>query len=430
MNILLIGNGGREHAIAWKLRQSHHTNNLFIAQGNAGTSKIGTNISLDVNNIELLKKFVINNKIEMIVVGPEAPLANGLKDKLEKEGFLKDIHFIGPSSKGAKLESSKSFAKEFMKKNNIPTASHISVTLDTIKDGYDFIYNLTPPYVLKADGLAAGKGVIITDTKSEALATLDEMLKGKFGNASKKVVIEEFLKGIEVSVFILTDGKEFVLLPEAKDYKRIYDGDKGPNTGGMGNVSPVSFANEEFMQKVKDRIIIPTIRGLKKESIHYKGFIFFGLMNVEGNPYVIEYNVRLGDPEAQTILPLVENDLVEMFTALSEERIDTIKIKKLNKYSATVVLASKGYPNNYSKGKIIKNLEYVTDSLVFHAGTKIDENNNIVTSGGRVLAITSIADTLEEALKKSYNSAQIIDFEGKTYRKDIGQDILNWIKNA
>ncbi len=422
MNILLIGSGGREHALAWKIRQSIHADNLFIAPGNAGTAKLGTNISLDINNPELVKTFVTNNNIDMIVVGPEAPLADGLKDKLKE--ILQNIHFIGPSAEGAKLESSKSFAKEFMQRYNIPTAAHLDVTIETIKKGYDFIDSMHPPYVLKADGLAAGKGVIITESKAQAYTALDEMLKGKFGSASHKVVIEEFLQGIEVSVFVLTDGKNYVILPEAKDYKRIYDGDKGPNTGGMGNISPVPFATEEFMAKVESQIIAPTIKGINKEGIDYKGFIFFGLMNVQGEPYVIEYNVRLGDPEAQTILPLIENDMVEMFTAVSEERVDTIKIKRSGKFAATVVLASRGYPEKYEKGKIIKNLDSVTDSIVFHAGTKYDENGNIVTNGGRVLAITSLGNSMDEALEKSYKSAEIIDFEGKTYRKDIGRDLL------
>jgi phosphoribosylamine--glycine ligase len=422
MNILLIGSGGREHALAWKLRQSIHTDNLFVAPGNAGTAKIASNISLDINNPELVKNFVENNNIEMIVVGPETPLANGLKDKLQD--ILHNVHFIGPSAHGAKLESSKSFAKKFMQKNNIPTAAHIDVTQENIKEGYDFIDKQKAPYVLKADGLAAGKGVIITESKAEAYTTLDEMLKGKFGTASHKVVIEEFLEGIEVSVFVLTDGKNYVLLPEAKDYKRIYDGDKGPNTGGMGNISPVPFADKEFMGKVEEQIIKPTIKGLNSDNIDYKGFIFFGLMNVKGNPYVIEYNVRLGDPEAQTILPLVENDFVELLVATSEERLDTVSLIKSNKTAATVILASRGYPNKYKTGKIITGLDEINDSIIFHAGTKLDENGNIITSGGRVLAITSLGKNIKEALSKSYKSAEIIKFEGKYYRKDIGQDLL------
>ncbi len=427
MNILLVGSGGREHALAWKIKQSLHADNLFIAPGNAGTAQLGTNISLDIRNPELIKTFVTNNHIDMIVVGPEAPLAEGLKDNLKE--ILHNIHFIGPSAEGAQLESSKSFAKGFMQRNHIPTAAHLDVTIETIKKGYDFIDSMHPPYVLKADGLAAGKGVIITESKAQAYTTLDEMLKGKFGRASEKVVIEEFLQGIELSVFVLTDGKNYVILPEAKDYKRIYDNDKGPNTGGMGNISPVPFATKEFMTKVESQIIAPTIKGIHKEGIDYKGFIFFGLMNVQGNPYVIEYNVRLGDPEAQTILPLIENDIVEMFTAVSEEKVDTIQIRHSGQHAATVVLASRGYPERYEKGKIIKNLDSVTDSMVFHAGTKYDENGNIVTNGGRVLAITSLGNTMEEALEKSYQSAEIIDFEGKTYRKDIGRDLLKLVSD-
>ena len=426
MNILLIGSGGREHAIAWKLRQSIHTNKLFVTPGNAGTAQIADNISLDINNPELVKEFVRNNNIEMIVVGPEAPLADGIKDKLND--ILHNIHFIGPSAEGAQLESSKSFAKKFMARHNIPTAAYLEVTRENIKEGYDFIDQQKPPYVLKADGLAAGKGVIITESKAEAYTTLDEMVKGKFGKASHKVVIEEYLEGIEVSVFALTDGKNYVILPEAKDYKRIYDGDKGPNTGGMGNISPVPFATEEFMNKVEERIIKPTVNGLNSENIDYKGFIFFGLMNVNGNPYVIEYNVRLGDPEAQTILPLIENDFVELLVATSEERLDTVSIIKSNQTAATVILASGGYPEKYQKGKIIKGLEDVEESIVFHAGTKIDENGNIVTAGGRVLAITSLGRNITEAVNKSYRSAEKINFEGKYYRKDIGQDLIKMIE--
>ncbi len=425
MNILLFGSGGREHAIAWKLIQSPHTDNLYVAPGNAGTAAIANNISLQPTDIENIKTFVHNNNIDMIIVGPEAPLAEGIKNKLLE--ILDNVHFIGPSKEGAMLESSKSFAKGFMKKHGIPTASYVEVTRNNIRKGYDFIDNLVPPYVLKADGLAAGKGVIITDSKAEAYATLDEMLKGRFGRASEKVVIEKFLSGVEVSVFVLTDGKSYVMLPEAKDYKRAYDNDEGPNTGGMGNISPVPFADTVFMNKVKERIIEPTIKALNEDNIDYKGFIFFGLMNANGDPYVIEYNVRLGDPEAQTILPRIKNDFVELLVAVSEGRLDTVFMNISDQVAATVVLASGGYPSNYEKGKEIRGLNKITDSIIFHAGTKLTDDGRIVTNGGRVLAVTSLGNTMEEALKKSYESVAKIDFEGKFYRKDIGEDLIKYL---
>jgi len=424
MNILLLGSGGREHALGWKLAQSTKMDNLFIAPGNAGTAAIGKNISLSPNDFYAVRQFVLANNINMVIVGPEDPLVNGIHDFFLEDENLKNIPVIGPVRKAAMLEGSKEFAKQFMNRHNIPTAAYKSFTKDTLHEGIEFINNSRPPYVLKADGLAAGKGVVICPTSEEASAELHSMLmESKFGNASAKVVIEEFLKGIELSVFVLSDGKTYKLLPEAKDYKKIGEGDQGPNTGGMGSVSPVSFADKSFMDKVEQRIIIPTIEGLKKDNIDYKGFIFFGLINVDGNPFVIEYNCRMGDPEAESVIPRIQNDLVDLFLAVSSQQLEKEVILTDIRFTGTIMLVSKGYPDQYEKGKVITMKEGI-DSLVFHAGTKTDtESGKCVTNGGRVIAVASFGNTMEEALQKSYRNASKIEFEGKQYRKDIGFDL-------
>jgi len=422
MNVLLIGSGGREHALAWKINQSKKLQKLYIAPGNAGTSDFGENIALDVNNHNEVKHFVLQQSINMVVIGPEQPLVDGFVDFFHSDDSLKNIPVIGPVKAGAMLEGSKDFAKNFMQKYNIPTARYKSFSKDTVKEGKDFLATLKPPYVLKADGLAAGKGVIILDVLKEAQDTLDSMLGGKFGKAGDIVVIEEFLKGIEVSVFVITDGKSYKILPEAKDYKRIGEGDTGPNTGGMGAVSPVPFADEVFMNKVEDRIIKPTINGLKSENINYNGFIFIGLMNVNGNPYVIEYNVRMGDPETEVVIPRIKSDILELFESTTNQKLDDYKLEIESRCCTTVMLVSNGYPGDYKKGMQIMNLNKTRDSLIFHAGTKF-EGNSIVTNGGRVIAVSSFGDTMQQALEKSYKNAECIAFNGKYYRKDIGFDL-------
>ncbi|MDD2563710.1 MAG: phosphoribosylamine--glycine ligase [Salinivirgaceae bacterium] len=422
MKILLLGSGGREHAIAVKLKNSKYTKELYIAPGNAGTANEGTNIALNPTDFEEIRTFVLKQGVNMVVVGPEEPLVKGIANFFLSLPELANIPVIGPSAEGAKLEGSKQFAKEFMIKYKIPTAQYLTVTAKNVGEGIDFLNNIKKPYVLKADGLAAGKGVIITSDLEEAIDTLQKMLDGMFGKAGNSVVIEEFLDGIEVSYFVLTDGNEYVLLPEAKDYKRIGDGDTGPNTGGMGAVSPVPFCNKEFSDKVIKQVIEPTIRGLKTEHINYKGFVFIGLMNVNGEPFVIEYNCRLGDPETEVIIPRIENDLVELFNAVHQQSLRQQIIKTNEKTAVTVVVASKGYPNDYSKGETIDNLDSITDSIVYHAGTK-KENLKTVSNGGRVLAITSIGIDIEEARNKSYKSIDKIGWESKTYRKDIGNDL-------
>ncbi len=427
MNILLLGSGGREHTMAWKLAQSPLLKKLFIAPGNAGTGKVGENINLNISNFQSIKEFVLAKQINMVVVGPEAPLVAGIVDFFANDTDLAGISVIGPGKAGAKLEGSKAWAKQFMQANNIPTAGFLEVMSQNIKEGFSFLEKLSPPYVLKADGLAAGKGVIIIDNLKEAKAELQSMLSGKFGKASQKVVIEEYLKGIELSVFFITDGDHVLLLPEAKDYKRIGEGDSGPNTGGMGAVSPVPFADSDFIEKIKNRIIQPTITGLKARGITYHGFVFLGLMNVNGNPYVIEYNVRMGDPETEVVLPRLKTDLVELFTALDQNRLDKINVAFDDQTAVTVMLVSKGYPGSYEKGKMITGIDKPTESIIFHAGTT-SENNQILTNGGRVIAVTAMGKNLEEALKKSYATIETIRFEGKTYRKDIGQDLKILLK--
>ena len=422
MNVLILGSGGREHAMAWKIRSSSYLNNLFIAPGNAGTALLGTNVSIDVTDFSSLKSFSLKNDIDMIVVGPEVPLVEGVYDFFRDDEDICHIAIIGPSKEGAQLEGSKDFAKNFMNRHNIPTAQFKTVTLDNIDEGNDFLDSMTSPYVLKADGLASGKGVLIIDNINYAKQMLAEMLNGKFGNASKSVVIEEFLKGIECSVFVLSDGSSYKILPVAKDYKRIGEGDSGLNTGGMGAVSPVAFADEAFMQKVKSRIVEPTVAGLRKENIDYKGFIFLGLINVEGEPKVIEYNVRMGDPESEVVIPLIKSDLLELFIGVTTETLSQKSLEIDKRHAVTVMMVSGGYPEEYQKEKIIEGLDTVLDSNVFHAGTKMVDGK-VLTAGGRVLAVTSFGKSMKEALQTSYNNINKINFENSYYRKDIGFDL-------
>jgi phosphoribosylamine--glycine ligase len=423
MNVLILGSGGREHALAWKIARSTLLSRLFIAPGNAGTSEEGTNLPIDINNFDEVKEAVLKNKIELVVVGPEAPLVKGIADFFARDEQLSKISVIGPGVRGAMLEGSKDFAKEFMFKNKIPTARYKSFLPEELEEGKKFLQTLNPPYVLKADGLAAGKGVLILESIDEAKRELESMLSGKFGKASEKVVIEEYLDGIELSVFVLTDGNSYLTLPEAKDYKRIGEGDTGLNTGGMGAISPVPFADEEFMSKVDEKIIKPTIDGLKNEGISYKGFVFLGLMNVNGEPYVIEYNVRLGDPEAEVVLPRIKTDLLSLLKAAGKSSLKKEEISFDERTVTTVMLVSGGYPGNYEKGKLIEGEQDIEDSVVFHAGTKLNEKAEVLSNGGRVIAVSSYGSTMEEALEKSYKNADKINFEGKYYRKDIGFDL-------
>jgi phosphoribosylamine--glycine ligase len=425
MNILLLGSGGREHAIAWKVSESPHVGKLFIAPGNAGTSGVGTNVPLSPGDFPAIRQFVISKEIGMVIVGPEDPLVNGIHDFFLVDEHLKNIPVIGPVRKAAMLEGSKEFAKQFMNRHGIPTAAYQSFTTDTLEEGLAFISSSKPPYVLKADGLAAGKGVVICHTAVEARAELYSMLKdSKFGAASARVVIEEFLNGIELSVFVLSDGSTYRILPEAKDYKKIGEGDTGPNTGGMGSVSPVSFAGKLFMEKVEQRIIIPTIEGLKKENIDYRGFIFFGLIKVDSDPYVIEYNCRMGDPEAESVIPRIQNDLIDLFLAVASQQLEKTEIRTDPRFTGTVMLVSKGYPEAYEKGKVITVTDEIRESILFHAGTKaVSSSGETVTNGGRVIAVTSFGDSMREALDRSYENAGKIEFEGKQYRRDIGFDL-------
>lgn len=422
MNILILGSGGREHALAWHMQNSKNLNNLYIAPGNAGTAAVGTNVAISPTDFAALKDFSLANKVDMIVVGPEVPLVEGVYDYFKNDDSTKHISVIGPSKEGAQLEGSKDFAKDFMNRHNIPTARHKTITPSTIDEGYQFLESLTPPYVLKADGLAAGKGVLIINDIEEAKGLLNEMLGGMFGSAGNMVVIEEFLDGIECSVFVLTDGVSYKILPVAKDYKRIGEGDTGLNTGGMGAISPVSFANDEFMAKVEERIVIPTVEGIRKENIDYKGFIFIGLIKVGDDPKVIEYNVRMGDPETEVVIPLVKSDLVELLAAVANQNLDSKTLEIDNRFATTVMMVSGGYPGDYESGKTITGIDNIEGSVVFHAGTKLD-GNNVVTAGGRVLAVTSYGDTMDEALKNSYNNINKIEFEGNYCRKDIGFDL-------
>ena len=425
MDILLLGSGGREHAIAAKIAESPQCSKLYIAPGNAGTSQCGENVALDNNDFEAIRKFVLEKRIGMVVVGPEAPLVAGLQDFFARDEALRQVAFIGPSRQGAQLEGSKDFAKAFMQRHGIPTAAYRSFTQETLEEGIAFLHTLQPPYVLKADGLAAGKGVLILDRIEEAEHELREMLAhAKFGQASAKVVIEEFLKGIELSVFVLTDGVHYSILPSAKDYKRIGEGDTGLNTGGMGSVSPVPFADETFMRKVEERIVRPTVQGIQAEKMDYKGFIFLGLMNKGGDPYVIEYNVRMGDPETESVFPRIQSDVVELFKQTWNGTLDRSELRISPQTAACVMMVAGGYPGSYAKGLPIQGVEQVKGSLVFHAGTKRDAAGQLLTNGGRVLCVTSFADDLAAALTKSYAAVRDIRWQDCYYRRDIGKDLM------
>ena len=423
MNVLILGSGGREHAFAWKIAKSSSCNNLFIAPGNAGTAEVGNNVEIGVNDFESIKKFVLSEGIEMVVVGPEDPLVNGIYDFFKEDEELQNISLIGPSKEGARLEGSKEFAKEFMIRHEIPTAKYQAFTKDNLEEGYAFLESLDAPYVLKADGLAAGKGVLILDDLQGAKDELKAMVADKkFGKASSTVVIEEFLSGIELSVFVLTDGDSYKILPSAKDYKRIGEGDTGLNTGGMGAISPVPFADRFYIEKVEREIVKPTVEGLKKDGITYKGFIFIGLINVKGQPKVIEYNVRMGDPETEVVIPRIKSDLLNLLKGIDDGTFSEKDLNINEQAATTVMLVSGGYPEAYEKGKAISGTEDIKESIVFHAGTK-NENEQLRTSGGRVIALTSFGGNIEEALTKSFASAEKISFKGKYYRKDIGFDL-------
>ncbi|HEX6225900.1 MAG TPA: phosphoribosylamine--glycine ligase [Chryseolinea sp.] len=426
MNILVIGNGGREHALCWKIRQSHLCDQIFVAPGNAGTSMIAENVAININDFAGLAAFCVKKEIQLVIVGPEGPLVNGIRDFFESDPQLKNILMVGPGKAGAQLEGSKDFSKQFMIRHHIPTAKARAFEASDLTQAFDYISTCKPPIVLKADGLAAGKGVIISLSQGEAKAVIKEMLVNKkFGEASAKVLIEEFLNGIELSVFVLTDGRDYVILPEAKDYKRIGEGDLGLNTGGMGAVSPVSFANSAFMAKIEERVVKPTIFGLQEEGIEYKGFIFVGIMNVGGEPFVIEYNARMGDPETQAVMPRIKNDFVELLVAAAKGDLKNKSVDIDEHHAVTVALVSGGYPGEYKTGKSIVGLEKDAEALIFHAGTK-KQNNNVLTDGGRVLAITGKGNSLEEARAQVYQTAAQVYWEGLYYRKDIGQDLMNY----
>ncbi len=423
MTILLLGSGGREHAFAWKMIQSPLCDTLFVAPGNAGTAAIANNININPTDFPAIKDFVLKEKVEMVVVGPEDPLVKGIYDFFLNDADLRNIPVIGPSTVGAQLEGSKEFAKEFLFRHNIPTAAYDSFTAETVEQGCQFLETLQPPYVLKADGLAAGKGVLIIQDLAEAKEELRNMLvHQKFGSASAKVVIEEFLDGIELSCFVLTDGKSYKILPTAKDYKRIGEGDTGLNTGGMGAVSPVPYVDAVLMEKIETRIVKPTIDGFQKDGIPYKGFVFIGLINVKGEPIVIEYNVRMGDPETEVVIPRLKTDLVELFLAVANEKLDQIALEVDDRSATTIMVVSGGYPEEFEKGKVITGIENITDSIVFHAGTKL-ENNQVFSNGGRVLTVTSYGDNFEEAIKKSYQNIAKLQFDKMYFRKDIGNDL-------
>ena len=425
MNILIIGSGGREHAFAWKIKQSKYCDKLFVAPGNAGTATFAENVSIAVDDFHKIGDFCLQQMIGLVLVGPEVPLVKGIRDYFENDPLLKSILLVGPGKEGAQLEGSKDFSKQFMQRNGVPTAKAKTFSATELIQAFSYLENCTPPIVLKADGLAAGKGVIICQSREEAKENLREMLEDKkFGEASAKVLVEEFLDGIELSCFVLTDGDDYVILPEAKDYKRIGDGDTGPNTGGMGAVSPVVFADTAFMKKVEENVIKPTIAGLKKENIAYKGFVFVGLMNVKGEPYVIEYNARMGDPETEVVMPRIKSDFVELLVAVAKGELHGKSIETHSNYAMTVVMVSGGYPENYEKGKIINGLDSETKALVFHAGTK-NLKSKIVTDGGRVMAVTGLGSTLKEASLSAYQAVSTVNWEGVYFRKDIGVDLQN-----
>ena len=421
---MILGSGGREHALAWKISKSKLSDNLYIAPGNGGTSIEGINIPLNINNFKEVKDCILKKSIDLVIVGPEEPLVNGIVDFFKEDNDLKKIKIFGPGKSGAKLEGSKDFSKEFMFRNNIPCGKSETFNKDTLENGFKFLENISSPYVLKADGLAAGKGVLILDDLEEAKKELSNMiLKEKFGEASKNVLVEEFLDGIEVSVFAITDGKNYIILPQAKDYKRIGEGDSGPNTGGMGAVSPVSFADKDFMKKVEDQVIKRTVDGIQKENLDYKGFIFAGLMNVEGNPFVIEYNVRMGDPETQVVIPRIKNDLLAIINDCLESNLEDVTLDIDDRFVTTVILAANGYPNNYNKGDKIGNLSEENNTKIFHAGTK-SLDDKILSNGGRVLACTGFGNSINEALTNSYKIAKKISWNNKYFRSDIGKDLI------
>ena len=423
MNILVLGSGGREHAISWKISQSDLCKNLFIAPGNAGTNLVGSNINLDINNFKKVKEFVLDKSINLVIVGPEEPLVKGIVDFFKLDEELKNVNIFGPGKSGAMLEGSKDFSKEFMFRNKIPCGKSKTFSKNNLTEGFKFLDDIKPPYVLKADGLAAGKGVLILDNLEEAKSELKNMVVDeKFGEASKNVLVEEYLDGIEVSVFAVTDGRDYLILPEAKDYKRIGEGDTGPNTGGMGAVSPVTFADNEFMEKVEARVIRRTIDGIRKEKLDYTGFIFAGLMNVDGDPYVIEYNVRMGDPETQVVIPRIKNDLLDIIGRCFDNKLSEVNLDIKDGYTTTVILASEGYPESYEKGDTISNLEEKNNSQIFHAGT-INEDKKVKSNGGRVIACTGEGETIDEALENSYYLADKITWRNKYYRRDIGKDL-------